>query len=123
MNERRIEMNTKRNNLMIVATVAIVLSATPVFAHLEYFYTPAGVWIPKPDSYTPEAMKATSESKGFDLFAGLGKAVIGLPKAVGNLLDEIFASNEQKSSMEMSKAVKYRDIQNASGVIVRIPER
>jgi len=114
-------MNSKRNNLMIVAVVAVIVSATPAFAHLDYAYTPAGVWVPRPHAYTPEEIKAACENKGFDLFAGLGKAVTGLPKAVGNLFEAILPGEKQKPGMEVSKVTEYREIQNASGVIVRFP--
>lgn len=116
-------MNAKRYNLVIMTALTAILSATPAFAHLNYEYVPAGVWVPRLHAYSPDEIKAACDAKGFELFAGLGKTVTELPKAVGNLLEAIFPDNEQKASMEVSQAVKYRDIQNVSGVVVRIPER
>lgn len=114
-------MNVKRNKTGIITALTVILSATPVFAHLDYAYTPAGVWVPRPHAYTLEEIKTACKSKEFNLLAGLDEAVTGLPKAVGNLFEAILPGEKQKPEKEVSKVTEYKEIQNASGVIVRIP--
>lgn len=116
-------MNAKIESLMIMAVVAVVLLATPAFAHVEYAPVPAGVWAPKPHAHPHDEPTARCNSEEFDLFAELGKAVTGLPNAIGNLLEAIFPSHKQTTEMEASRRSKYIDLPNASGVIVRIPAK
>lgn len=116
-------MNAKIENLMIMAVVAVVLLATPVFAHVEYAPVPAGVLAPKPHAHPHGEPTARFNSEEFDLFAGLGKVVTGLPNAIGNLIEAIFPSHKRTTEMEVSQGPKYIDLPNASGVIVRIPAK